>query len=122
MGPHTLRADEPVEAGGTDAGPTPYDLLAAALGTCTSMTLGYFARAHHYPLETVTVQVRHSRVHAADCASCESKEGRIDRFDRDIEVTGPLSEDQRRELLRIADRCPVHRTLMSEIEIRTRLA
>lgn len=121
VGPHALRADEPIEAGGAGAGPTPYDLLGAALGTCTSMTLGYYARAHRYPLETVTVQVRHSRAHAADCASCESKEGRIDRFDRDIQVTGPLSEDQRRELLRIADRCPVHRTLMSEIEIRTRL-
>lgn len=118
---HHLRADEPTEQGGTDAGPTPYDLLAAALGACTSMTISIVARQRGWPLEFVTVHVCHSKVHAEDCAACETKERRIDRLDRTIELTGPLSDEQRQDLLGIADRCPVHRTLMSEIDIRTSL-
>ena len=121
VGRHELKADEPIDAGGTDTGPSPYDLLAAALGTCTSMTIGYFARKREWPLESVTVQVRHSKVHAADCASCETKEGRIDRLERMIALIGPLNDEQRQELLRIAERCPVHRTLTSKIDIRTSL-
>jgi putative redox protein len=121
VGSHHLTADEPLAAGGTDTGPTPYDFLAAALGSCTSMTISYFARREQWPLESVTVRVRYSRIHAADCASCDTKEGRVDRLTRAIELTGPLNDDQRQELLRIADRCPVHRTLQSRIDIQTSL-
>jgi putative redox protein len=122
VGDHRLTADEPLAAGGTGTGPTPYDFLAAALGSCTSMTIAYFARSRKWPLESVTVRVRHSKIHAADCTTCETKEGRVDRLDRSIELKGALSEEQRQELLRIADRCPVHRTLTSEISIQTSLA
>lgn len=121
IGPHRLLADEPLEQGGTDTGPTPYDLLAAALGTCKSMTLGVYARRKGMPLESVTVHVRHSKVYADDCASCDSKDARIDRLDCAITLTGTLSDEQRADLLRIADRCPVHRTLTSKIDIQTRL-
>jgi uncharacterized OsmC-like protein len=108
--------------GGQDRGPTPYDLLAAALGSCTSMTIGYAARRRQWALESVLVQVRHSKVHAEDCVSCETKGGLIDRLERTIALSGPLTDDQREELLRVADRCPMHRTLRSEIDIRTALA
>jgi len=122
VGSHWFAADEPVERGGTDTGPTPYDLLAAALGTCTSMTLGFYARREGIPLEDVRVVVRHARIHTEDCAACATREGRIDHLQREIELTGPLSDAQREDLLRIADRCPVHRTLTSDIHITTRLA
>jgi putative redox protein len=122
VGGHRLTADEPIAAGGTDTGPTPYDLLAASLGTCTSMTIAYFARRREWPLESVTVHVRHSKVHVADCASCDTSERRIDRLDRIIELTGALTDAQREELLGIADRCPVHRTLTARIDIQTTLA
>ena len=121
-GRHRLAADEPVAVGGTNTGPTPYDLLLAALGSCTSMTLGIYARRKKWPLESVTVRLGHSRVHATDCAECETKDGHIDRIDVAIELTGDLSEEQRRRLLEIAGKCPVHRTLKSEINIRTRIA
>lgn len=121
-GRHRLAADEPVAAGGTNTGLTPYDLLLAALGSCTSMTVAMYARRKKWPLESVTVRLRHSRVHATDCAECETKDGHIDRIDREIEVTGDLSEEQRRRLVEIAEKCPVHRTLKSEIMIRTRIA
>ena len=120
-GRHRLVADEPVEAGGTDTGPSPYELLLAALGACTSMTLSMYARRKQWPLETVTVRLQHARIHAQDCAECETKEGMLDRIDREISLTGPLDEAQRERLLEIANRCPVHRTLVSEINIRTRL-
>lgn len=120
-GGHHLVADEPVALGGTDGGPTPYDLLVAALGSCTAMTLQMYARQKGWPLEAVEVRLRHSKIHARDCADCETKEGRIDRIERDIVLRGALDETQRGRLLAIADRCPVHRTLTSEIEISTHL-
>ena len=120
-GRHRLASDEPVAVGGTDVGPGPYDLLLAALGSCTSMTVALYARRKQWPLEDVVVRLRHSRIHAADCADCETKEGMLDRIDRELELKGPLGEDQRARLLDIASKCPVHRTLTSEIEIRTRL-
>ena len=121
MDGHRLTADEPVKAGGTDTGPSPYDLLCAALGACTSMTLALYAGRKQWPLESVTVRLRHAKIHAADCQSCETKVGMLDRIERDVELGGTLSAEQRARLLEIADRCPVHRTLTSEIEIATRL-
>jgi putative redox protein len=121
-GGHRLASDEPVSVGGTDTGPTPYDLLLAALGSCASMTAGVYARRKGWPLQSVTVRLTHSRIHAADCAKCETGEGMLDRIDVSIELEGPLSEEQRARLLEITERCPVHRTLESEIEIVSRLA
>ena len=120
-GPHRLHADEPVSAGGTDTGASPYDLLLAALGACTSMTVAMYARRKAWPLEEVTVHLRHAKIHAADCAECETKEGMLDRIERDIHFAGSLTEEQRSKLLEIASKCPVHRTLTSEIDIRTRV-
>jgi uncharacterized OsmC-like protein len=120
-GPHHLRADEPVAAGGKATGPTPYDLLLAALGACTSMTVSMYARRKQWPLEEVTVRLRHSRHHAEDCASCEAEDRKLDRIDRELEFRGSLGEDQRARLLAIANRCPVHLTLTSRIDIRTEL-
>jgi len=119
---HALRADEPVSAGATGSGPGPYDLLLAALGSCTGMTLRLYADRKGWPLERVEVALRHDRSHAADCADCETKTGLLDRIEREITLRGPLDETQRTRLLEIADRCPVHRTLRSEIQIETRLA
>ena len=121
MGRHHLVGDEPVEQGGGDAGPDPYDFLLAALGTCTSMTVSLYARRKGWSLEGVRVHLMHSKIHVLDCASCETKEGMLDRIDRELELAGSLTDEQRGRLLEIANKCPVHRTLTSEIDIRTRL-
>jgi putative redox protein len=120
-GGHPLKSDEPLNVGGTDTGPGPYDLLLAALGSCTSMTLALYAKRKQWPLEDVTVRLKHSRIHAADCADCDTKEGMLDRIEREIVLSGPLTEEQRTRLLEIANKCPVHRTLTSEIRIESRL-
>jgi putative redox protein len=120
-GSHRWRADEPAPFG-TDTGPSPYDLLLAGLGACTSMTLRLYAQRKGWDLQRVTVRLQHSRIHATDCADCETKEGYLDRIDREIELTGRLDDAQKQRLLEIAERCPVHRTLKSEINIRTSLA
>lgn len=122
IGRHRLRGDEPVAAGGDDTGPSPYDYLLAALGTCTSMTIRMYADLKNIPLADVRVELRHTKVHASDCADCETKEGRIDRIERTIALSGPLGDEQRTRLLEIADRCPVHRTLHSEVSVVTTLA
>jgi putative redox protein len=121
-GRHIVRADEPVAAGGLDSGVSPYDFLLAGLGACTSMTLRLYADRKGLPLERVAVELGHDKIHAVDCADCEAKEGKIDRIERVIRLEGPLDAGQRAKLLEIADKCPVHRTLTSEIKIPTRLA
>lgn len=118
---HTIVADEPRDAGGTDAGATPYEQLLGALAACTAMTLRMYADRKQLPLEGVKVRLRYARIHAVDCAACETKVGKIDRIEREIELLGALTEEQRQRLLEMADRCPVHRTMMSEIDIVTRL-
>jgi uncharacterized OsmC-like protein len=120
VGKHSLVADEPASAGGGDAGPDPYDYLLTALGVCTSMTVGLYARRKQFPLENVTGSLRHSRIYANDCEECETKEGMLDRIDVEVELTGSLSAEQHAKLMEIAAKCPVHRTLTSEINIRLR--
>jgi putative redox protein len=119
---HRLLGDEPEDYGGSDTGPSPYDLLSAALASCTVMTLNMYARRKRLQLEQVRVDVQHGKIHAKDCMDCETSSGKIDRFTRSLHLQGELSEEQRRRLLEIADRCPVHRTLHAEVEIRTTLA
>lgn len=121
MGAHSLIADEPASAGGTDLGPTPYDLLAASLASCKSMTLHFYAKRERIPLEGAEVTVTHDRQHAKDCEECLVKEGYIHRFDVQIRLAGSLTDAQRSKLLEIAGRCPVARTLKNEILIRDTL-
>jgi uncharacterized OsmC-like protein/alpha-beta hydrolase superfamily lysophospholipase len=118
-GPHRLLADEPVAVGGLDSGLSPYNLLLAALGACTAMTLRLYADHKKLPLERVSVRLTHNKIHAVDCEDCETKQGMLDRIDRNITLEGPLDADQHTRLIEIADKCPVHRTLESEIDIRT---
>jgi putative redox protein len=120
-GKHRWRADEPAPFG-TDTGPSPYELLLAGLGACTSMTLRLYAQRKGLDLQRVTVRLQHSRIHAEDCIDCETKQGFLDRIDRRIELVGNLDEAQKRRLLEIAEHCPVHKTLKAEINIRTSLA
>ena len=121
-GRHRFVSDEPMSVGGTDRGPTPYDLLRAGLGSCTSKTIAMYARRKQWALERVTVRLSHSQVHAEDCAACETHVGKLTLIERDIELDGVLDDEQRARLLAIANRCPVHLTLASHMEIRTRLA
>ena len=118
-GPHRFLVDEPVKVGGLDSGPGPYDLILAGLGACTSMTMRLYAEHKKLPLDRVTVRLSHNKIHAEDCLNCEIKESMIDRIDRNITIEGPLDAEQRKRLMEIADKCPVHRTLQSEIEVRT---
>lgn len=118
-GQHHLVGDEPVSAGGTDTGPGPYDFLLTALGCCTSMTVAMYARRKKWPLEAVRVSLRHAKVKAADLPTARTKEGLIDRIQRDVTLIGPLDDEQRTRLMEIADKCPVHKTLTSEIVIQT---
>jgi uncharacterized OsmC-like protein/alpha/beta superfamily hydrolase len=117
---HTLVADEPLDAGGGGFGPGPYDLLLAALGTCTAMTLRMYADHKGWDLTGIQIYLQHDKVHARDCKDCETRDGRVDQVEREIELTGELDTSQRLRLLQIADRCPVHRTLQSEVRVRTR--
>ena len=118
---HHLRADEPAGYGGTDSGPSPYEYLLAGLGACTAMTVRMYAKHKSLALDRVSVTLRHDKIHAEDCQDCETREGRIDRIEREIKLQGELSKDERKRLMEIADRCPVHRTLSSEIEIKSRM-
>lgn len=120
-GRHVLSADEPVPLG-QDTGPSPYDLLLAGLGACTSMTLRMYADRKKWPLSHVSVSLRHSKIHAKDCEDCDTRSGQLDRVDRVIHITGDLDDEQRQRLLEIADKCPVHRTLHSEVSIRTTIS
>ncbi|KIZ35219.1 MULTISPECIES: bifunctional alpha/beta hydrolase/OsmC family protein [Rhodopseudomonas] len=122
VGPHRLLADEPVAVGGADSGPGPYDLLLASLGACTAMTMRMYAERKALPLDRVTVTLNHAKLHAEDCAECETKSGLLDRIERVIAIEGTLDAEQRSKLMEIADKCPVHRTLHSEISIVTRAA
>jgi uncharacterized OsmC-like protein/fermentation-respiration switch protein FrsA (DUF1100 family) len=122
IGPHRMLADEPIAAGGEDSGPGPYDFVLAGLGACTSMTMRLYADRKSLPLERTTVTLKHSKIHAQDCAECETKDGMLDQIDRVIGMEGNLDAEQRKKLMEIADKCPVHRTLTSEIHIVTRAA
>ena len=119
-GPHRYLADEPVSVGGNGSGPSPYEYLLAGLGACTSMTIRLYAELKKLPLKRVSVRLTHDKIHAVDCENCETKEGKIDRIEREITLEGDLTPEQRGKLMEIADKCPVHRTLHAEIDIRTR--
>jgi putative redox protein len=119
-GKHRLKSDEPLPAGGTDTGLSPYELLLAALGTCTSMTIGMYARHKGWPLEEVTVKLQHFKSYVADCTECEEGTSLLNRIERHLHLTGALTDEQRTRLLEIANHCPVHRTLTSKIKIETR--
>jgi putative redox protein len=118
---HSLIADEPISAGGKDRGPTPYEYLSAGLGACTSITLRMYADRKSWPLDSINVRLAHRKIHAQDCESCETQKGYVDEFEREIELVGPLDDLQRERLLQIADRCPVHRSLHSEIRVKTHM-
>jgi len=121
VGAHTFYADEPADAGGDNAGPTPYDLLLGALGACTSMTLLIYARRKGWPLEDVEVRLSHQRDYARDCADCDTEPVQIDQIERRITLKGQLDQSQRARLLEIAEKCPVHRTLTGTIRVTDRL-
>lgn len=119
-GKHRYLADEPVSVGGNGSGPSPYEYLLAGLGACTSMTIRLYADLKKLPLRRVSVRLKHDKIHAADCENCETKEGKIDRIEREITLEGDLDAGQRAKLMEIADKCPVHRTLHGEIDVRTK--
>lgn len=119
-GRHSLLADEPADYGGTDTGPTPYDLVLAGLGACKTMTMRMYAERKGFPLDRARVTLKHDKIHAEDCAECETKDGRIDRIEVEIEVIGDMDADTRQKIADIAEKCPVHRTLQSEVVIESR--
>ncbi|KJC59267.1 osmotically inducible protein C [Bradyrhizobium sp. LTSPM299] len=121
-GPHRMLADEPAAAGGEDTGPGPYDFLLTALGACTSMTMRMYADRKSLPVERITVTLQHNKIYAKDCEECETREGMLDQIDRVIKIEGALDADQRKRLMEIADKCPVHKTLTSEVRIVTKAA
>jgi putative redox protein len=121
IGPHVLQADEPSKVGGDDAGPNPYELLLAALGSCASITIRMYADRKQWPLLGVRVCLSYARVHAEDCAECDTESGMVDRIEMGISFTGDLSQEQSRRLIEIANKCPVHRTLVSQVQISSRL-
>jgi uncharacterized OsmC-like protein len=120
IGPHTLHADEPLAVGGGDTAPNPYELLLAALGACTAITVQMFAERHHWPLEKVHVQLSHSKGHAADCANCSAPSARLDLAELVVRFEGNLSDEQRRRLMAVAEHCPLHRTLAAGVEVHAR--
>lgn len=120
VGQHTLYADEPVEDGGDDTGPSPYELLLAALGSCTAMTLRLYAARKQWPLARTTVTLAHRKRHVTDCEGCDERGAWLDHIERGIRLEGDLSPEQRARLMEIADKCPVHRTLLGEVRIETR--
>ncbi len=118
---HPIIADEPITYGGTDKGPTPYDLLSASLGACVGMTLRMYANRKKWPLEAVKVRTKHRKIHAKDCADCDTRGGYIDVFEQELDFSGPLDNGQKQRLMEIAGKCPVHRTLHSEVVIKSRM-
>lgn len=120
-GRHELVADEPENVGGNDAGPGPYEYVLMGLGACTSMTIRMYAERKQLPLKRVRVRLTHHKIHAEDCNDCETREGKVDEITREIFLDGDLTEEHRQRLLEIANRCPVHRTLTSEIKVRSKL-
>ena len=122
VGPHLLLAGEPLDSGGNDAGPNPYELLMAALGACTSMTVQMYAERKEWPLQGVHVELSYARVHAEDCAECDTEPRIVDEIELELSFSGDLTEEQRTRLMEIANKCPVHRTLSSRVQIRTQLS
>ncbi len=121
IGNHVVVADEPSEVGGNDLGPSPYELLLASLGTCTSITTRMYANYKKIPLDNIIVKLKHEKVHADDCKNCENDNAKIDRISLSLTLEGNLSQEQRDKLLEIANKCPVHRTLTSSVQIISKL-
>ena len=122
VGPHTLQADEPGDGGGRDTGPDPYALLLASLGSCASITVRMYAERKRWPLQGVSVELSWARIHVEDCASCETDQGMVNGIEMQISLVGDLTAEQRERMIQIANKCPVHRTLRSQVPISTRLA
>jgi len=119
---HHLTADEPTADGGSDLGPNPYELLLSALGACTAITVRMYAQRKGWPLESIEVALQHERIHAQDCADCETRDGYLDQITKYISLRGPLDADQRERLLDVSERCPVQQTLQHEIHIESRFS